>query len=106
HPTDGGLKRPGKAYYDALNNSPFGNDFLLELVKIAVTADQLGQHDTPDVLRVSFSSTDSVGHTWGPDSQEVLDVTLRADRIFADLLKHLDEHVGKGKTLVCLIADL
>ena len=36
HPMDGGLKRPGKAYYEALFNSPFGNDFLLELVKAAV----------------------------------------------------------------------
>jgi predicted AlkP superfamily pyrophosphatase or phosphodiesterase len=105
HPTDGGLKRPGKAYYDALYNSPFGNDFLLEFVKAAVGAEKLGQHEVPDLLTVSFSSTDSVGHTWGPDSQEVLDVTLRADRTLAGLLHFLDGAVGKGKYLVCLTAD-
>ena len=63
------------------------------------------QHDVPDLLTVSFSSTDSVGHTWGPDSQEVLDVTLRADRTLAALLHFLDDAVGKGKYLVCLTAD-
>lgn len=105
HPTDGGLVRPGRAYYDALYNSPFGNDLLLELVKAAVTAEKLGRHDVPDLLTVSFSSTDSVGHTWGPDSQEVLDVTLRADRTLAGLLHFLDGAVGPGNYLVCLTAD-
>jgi predicted AlkP superfamily pyrophosphatase or phosphodiesterase len=105
HPTDGGLKAVGKAYYDALYNSPFGNDFLLEFVKAAVTAEKLGQDGTPDLLTVSFSSNDSVGHTWGPDSQEVLDTTLRSDRMLADLLTFLDGAVGNGKYLVCLTAD-
>jgi hypothetical protein len=105
HPTDGGLKRPGTAYYEALYNSPYGNDFLLELAKAAVVAEKLGQDDTPDLLTVSFSSNDTVGHTWGPDSQEVLDITLRSDRMMADLLTFLDTTVGKGKYLVCLTAD-
>src|SRR5262249_55145484 len=105
HPTDGGLKRPGKAYYEALSNSPFGNDFLLELVKAAVVAEKLGQHDDPDLLAVSFSSNDMVGHRWGPAWQEVLDVTLRSDRHVAYFLRFLDETVGKGKYLLCLTAD-
>lgn len=105
HPTDGGLKRPGTAYYDALWNSPYGNEFLLELVKACVAAEHLGQDDAPDLLAVSFSSNDRVGHTWGPDSQEVLDVTLRSDRIVAELLSFLDGAVGKGKYLLCLTAD-
>jgi predicted AlkP superfamily pyrophosphatase or phosphodiesterase len=105
HPTDGGLVRPGKAYYEALYNSPFGNDFLMELVKTAVTAEKLGQHDVPDLLTVSFSSNDIIGHTWGPDSQEVMDVTLRSDRTVAELLHLLDDKVGKGKYLLCLTAD-
>ncbi len=105
HPMNGGLKRPGKSYYEALANSPFGNEFLLQLAKDAIVAEKLGQDDVPDLLSVSFSSNDLVGHAWGPDSQEVLDITLRSDRILADLLKFLDEKVGKGKYLVCLTAD-
>lgn len=105
HPTDGGLKRPGKAYYDALYNSPFGNDLLLELAKAAVIGEQLGKDAEPDLVTISFSSSDSVGHCWGPDSQEVLDTMLRADRTLAELLTFLDEKVGKGQYLVALTAD-
>ena len=105
HPMDGGLKAVGKAYYEALYNSPFGNVLLLALAKEAIIAEKLGQHREPDLLSVSFSSNDVVGHTWGPDSQEVLDVTLRSDRLLADLLKFLDDAVGKGKYIVCLTAD-
>lgn len=105
HPMDGGLKKVGKAYYEALYNSPFGNDFLLELVKVAVAAEKLGQDEVPDLLTVSFSSNDSVGHCWGPDSQEVLDTTLRSDAMMAEFLKFLDATVGKGKYLLCLTAD-
>jgi predicted AlkP superfamily pyrophosphatase or phosphodiesterase len=101
----GGLKKPGKAYYDALFNSPYGNDFLFELVKAAIVAEELGKHDVTDLLSVSFSSNDAIGHVWGPDSQEVLDVTLRSDRMMAELLGFLDQHVGKGKYLLAITAD-
>ncbi len=105
HPMDGGLKKPGKSYYDALFNSPFGNDMLLELVKRAVLAEKLGQDEITDLLVVSFSSNDAIGHVWGPDSQEVFDVTLRSDRIVAEFLAFLDKEVGAGKFLVALTAD-
>jgi predicted AlkP superfamily pyrophosphatase or phosphodiesterase len=105
HPMNGGLKRPGKAYYDALFNSPFGNDFLLELVRRAVVAEKLGRHEATDLLVVSFSSTDAVGHSWGPDSQEALDTALRADRVLASFLSLLDAEAGKGKYALVLTAD-
>jgi predicted AlkP superfamily pyrophosphatase or phosphodiesterase len=105
HPTDGGLKKSGRQYYDALFNSPFGNNMLLELVERAVVAEKLGLHDVPDLLVVSFSSNDAIGHAWGPDSQEVLDVTLRSDLIMAELLRFLDKQVGAGKYMLALTAD-
>ena len=105
HPLKGGLARPGRVYYEAVTDSPFGNDLLLDLAKRAITAERLGQHDTPDLLSVSFSSNDLIGHTWGPDSQEVFDVTLRSDRLVKDLLTHLDAQVGKGRYLLALTAD-
>jgi hypothetical protein len=100
-----GLRAPGGLYYQALYTSPFGNDLLLDLVERAVEAEQLGRHAEPDLLCVSFSSNDAVGHVWGPDSQEVLDVTLRADEIVRHLLAHLDAQVGKGRYLLALTAD-
>jgi hypothetical protein len=65
----------------------------------------LGADDVPDLLTVSFSSNDLVGHCWGPDSHEVLDCTLRSDEVLAELLKHLDAKVGKGRYAVILTAD-
>jgi hypothetical protein len=105
HPMTGGLKEPGKTYYEALENSPFGNDLLLTLAKRAIEAEHLGGHDVPDLLCLSFSSNDTVGHCWGPDSQEVLDITLRSDQIVKGLLEHLDTHVGRDRYVLAVTAD-
>lgn len=105
HPLNGGKPIPGKEYYEALYTSPFGNELLLEVVKRAIDAEKLGQRETADLLLVSFSSNDPVGHAWGPDSQEVLDTTLRTDRLMADFLTFLDQKVGQGNYLLVLSAD-
>lgn len=98
-------KYPKRPYYRALVNSPFGNELLLDLVKRAIVAERLGADDVPDLLCVSFSSNDSIGHCWGPDSQEVLDVTLRSDRLLRELLEYLDAHVGRGRYVLAMTAD-
>jgi predicted AlkP superfamily pyrophosphatase or phosphodiesterase len=98
-------KRPGKSYYQNLYVSPFGNELLLELAKRAITRENLGRKEAADLLCVSFSCNDPIGHAFGPDSPEVLDVTLRSDRMIKDLLEHLDAAVGKGKYLLALTAD-
>jgi predicted AlkP superfamily pyrophosphatase or phosphodiesterase len=95
----------GELYYKSVAASPAGNELLLALAKTCVEAEKLGTGDKPDLLTVSFSSNDLIGHAWGPDSQEVLDVTLRSDRVVAELLTFLDEKVGAGKYAVVLTAD-
>ncbi len=105
HPMSAGLPKPGKKYYDSLFASPFGNELLLDLALKAVDEEKLGQHETPDFLSVSFSCNDYVGHSWGPDSQEVLDVTLRSDLLLKKLVDHLDQKVGAGRYVVALSAD-
>jgi predicted AlkP superfamily pyrophosphatase or phosphodiesterase len=105
HPFTGGLAKPGKNYYRAVLDSPFGNDLLFGLVKKAVEAEKLGQEDRTDLLCVSFSSNDVIGHIYGPDSQEMLDVTLRSDRIMADLLAYLNDKVGRDKYMLVMTSD-
>lgn len=105
HSMTGGQDKPGAAYYKALGNSPFGNDLLIELAKKAIVEEKLGQDDVPDLLTLSFSSNDYIGHCWGPDSQEMLDVTLRSDLLVKDLLQFLDKHVGQGQYLFVLCSD-
>ncbi|MBM4068157.1 MAG: alkaline phosphatase family protein [Planctomycetes bacterium] len=105
HPTNGGLKKPGQDYYQAMLNTPYGNQMLLELAKIAIDAEKLGQGQATDFLCLSFSSNDLIGHCWGPDSQEVLDITLRSDRVVKELLDHLDDRVGAENYVIAISAD-
>src|SRR5207248_1869223 len=84
HPLNGGKDKLTRYYYEALNASPYASEVLLALAKRAIEAEKLGQRDVPDLLTLSFSSNDLVGHCWGPDSQEVLDITLRSDRLVKD----------------------
>jgi predicted AlkP superfamily pyrophosphatase or phosphodiesterase len=99
-----------KSMYDVndakvLANTPFGNDFLANFAKQAIESENLGKDDITDFLAVSFSSTDYIGHKFGPRSLEVQDAYLRLDLTIADFLNYLDKTVGKGKYLVFLTAD-
>jgi hypothetical protein len=95
----------GPALYDAVWGSPFGNELLLQLADQALTREQLGQRGATDVLSVSFSSNDSVGHTFGPDSRHVHDMAVRTDRTIGQLLARVEALVGLQHTLVALTTD-
>jgi len=93
------------SYYSALLASPFGAEVLAELAKQATIGEELGKRGVTDLLSVSFSSTDYVGHAFGPQSQEVLDMTVRMDRILTDFFSFLDRHVGLSHCLFVLTSD-
>ena len=105
HTITGGLTAPGRNFYIALDYSPFTNDILASFAQDAIVNEQLGQDNDTDVLTVSFSANDYVGHRFGPYSQEVMDVTLRTDRSIATLLDFVDARVGLANTLVVFTAD-
>jgi arylsulfatase A-like enzyme len=67
--------------------------------------EKLGQHEDTDLLAVSFSSNDYVGHAVGPDAPEVRDISIRTDRLLGRLFDFIDQRVGAGNTLVVLTAD-
>jgi predicted AlkP superfamily pyrophosphatase or phosphodiesterase len=94
-----------RLYFEELANSPFGNELLLDLAKKCVTAEKLGRGPASDLLVINFSSNDLIGHNWGPDSQEVLDATLRSDRLVADLFRFLDAEIGDGQYLMVVTSD-
>ena len=94
-----------KSYYEDFRASPYANELLLDLAKRAIEAEDLGAGASPDLLCVSFSATDIIGHTWGPDSQEVFDAQLRSDRIVAGLLGYLDDHIGRDHYTLVLTSD-
>lgn len=82
--------------YSAFTVSPYGTAFVLETAKRAVKAERLGQDDIPDILTLNFASNDFVGHRYGPDSPEVLDISVQTDRQLSDFLNFLDKNVTGG----------
>jgi predicted AlkP superfamily pyrophosphatase or phosphodiesterase len=105
HVVTGGADKPNRDFYDALTNSPFSNDLLLSFAEQALLNEGLGADADTDVLSVSFSANDIVGHRFGPYSQEVMDMTLRVDRQIEQLLNVVDARVGLRNTIVIFTAD-
>ena len=98
-------KQPGPDLYQAVYNTPYGSDLLLEFATKALEEEKLGQRGVLDLMSVSFSSNDAVGHTYGPDSPQVRDISIRTDRVIGALLDRIDRAVGLQHTLVALTAD-
>ncbi|HEY2941083.1 MAG TPA: alkaline phosphatase family protein, partial [Vicinamibacteria bacterium] len=98
-------KEAGPALYGAVYGSPFGNDLLEALAERAVEAERLGQRGETDLLTLSFSSNDAVGHDKGPDSPEVRDISVRTDAALGRLFSYLDTRIGMRNVLVTLTAD-
>ncbi|MBT8053424.1 MAG: alkaline phosphatase family protein, partial [Gammaproteobacteria bacterium] len=88
-----------------LTLSPAGDELVLDFARAAVTGEKLGQSGHTDFLAVSFSSTDYVGHVFGPSSLEAEENILRLDRTLAELFRFVDEQVGLEHTLIVLSAD-
>jgi predicted AlkP superfamily pyrophosphatase or phosphodiesterase len=91
--------------YSALIKTPFGNQLILEFAKAAIVNENLGKNYVPDFLAVSFSSTDYIGHEYGPNSVEIEDTYIKLDKQIADLISALDKQIGKGNYLLFLTAD-
>ncbi len=98
-----GAERP--FYYAALFATPFGNELTFDIARLLVEHERLGADDSIDMLCVSLSSNDACGHIFGPDSAEVLDLTLRTDRQIAEFLRFLEQRVGLDNCLIAVSAD-
>ena len=91
--------------FDLLRRTPFGNTLTKDFGLAAILGEQMGADSITDFLCLSFSSTDYVGHQYGPNAIETEDTYIRLDRDMADLLTFLDNRIGKGKYLLYLTAD-
>ncbi|QQS45124.1 MAG: alkaline phosphatase family protein [Acidobacteriota bacterium] len=101
----GGEEAPGPRFYSLFQATPFANDYLVDFAKAAIEAEKLGTDEVTDLLAISFSSNDILGHAYGPYSHEVHDMTLRTDRTLAELFNYLDRRIGLDRTIIVLTAD-
>lgn len=102
---DGGRPAVSPAFFSAFDNSPFAAEFLGEFAQRAVREEKLGRSAGTDLLCVSFSQLDAIGHSYGPDSHEVMDSMLRLDRVLAALFDTIDREVGLAHCVIALTAD-
>ncbi len=94
-----------KSFYKALRFTPMGDLVTLDFVKELMKQESIGQGEATDMLAVSFSATDYLGHAYGPNSLEAEDNLLWLDATLASFLSYIDETVGLDATLIILSSD-
>jgi len=90
----------GRKDYYLLRETPFGNSFTRDFAVRLIKEEGLGQDDITDYLSICFSTNDNIGHRFGPSSVEAADALLRLDADIAELIKFLNETIGKKNVLV------
>ena len=95
----------GNGGQDIIKGTPHGNTLLVDFALAAIDAEELGSDDVPDVLALSFSSTDYVGHKFGAHAMETEDTYRRLDDQLSRLFDRLDTQIGTGQWTAFLTAD-
>jgi hypothetical protein len=85
--------------------SPFGSELTLEAARLIVADEELGKDEFPDVLGINLASNDYVGHSFGPESLEVEDITYRTDRLLGEFVDFVNERLGGRPWFFVLTAD-
>lgn len=96
---------PGTKLNTALFSTAFGSEMMEEIAEAAIKGEQLGQRSQTDLLVLSFSANDYVGHQFGPDSAQVHEMAIATDRLLGKLFAFLDAQVGMANVTVVLTAD-
>jgi predicted AlkP superfamily pyrophosphatase or phosphodiesterase len=91
--------------YGKISTTPMGNTLTSEFAKAAISNEQLGADGITDMIAISYSAPDYIGHSFGPNSIEEEDNYLRLDKELGSLLDFLDAKVGKNQYVVFLSAD-
>ncbi len=91
--------------YAQLPASPWGNELIEEFAEESIAGEKLGQRGVTDLLTISFSSNDYIGHRVGPDAPEVRDMSIRTDQLLAKLFRVIGGRVGMENVIVVLSAD-
>ncbi len=88
-----------------LGNRPWMDRQLLDLARVLIDEEQLGQDGTPDILSIGLSTMDLVAHYYGPYSHEVMDHLVKTDQYLMNFINYLDNQVGLENIVFALSSD-
>lgn len=91
--------------YDVLKATPGSNTLIVDFALAAIEGEGMGEGGACDLLAMSFSATDYVGHRCGPHAQETLDMYVRLDRELERFFDELDDRIGEGNWTVFITSD-
>src|SRR5262249_35034090 len=92
-------------FYDVVGSTPFANEYQFEFAKELILYEKLGSGPTTDLLSISLSANDILGHQVGPDSPKMRSMALETDRQLADFFTFLGHQVGLANVWIALSAD-
>lgn len=98
-------KNISSSFYRAFSTSPFASEVLFDLARKIFVAETLGNRNVTDMLCISISATDEIGHTFGPNSHEVFDNVIRTDKMLEEFFSFLSEKIGLDNCLIALTSD-
>ena len=91
--------------FGKIASTPHGNTLTAEMAKAAILAENLGKGKATDFLAISFSSPDYIGHSFGPNSWEMVDDYVKLDDELGKMFAFLDKQLGVGNYTAFLTAD-
>ena len=92
-------------FYEAVGSTPFANDYQFEFAKELVVYEKLGAGPATDLLVISLSANDILGHQVGPDSPQMRSMALELDRSLAEFFGFLGHQIGMANVWMALSAD-
>jgi predicted AlkP superfamily pyrophosphatase or phosphodiesterase len=105
HKITGGEQKPTGSYWEAFMTSPFAIDHTFEFARAAIEGEGLGEDDITDLLAISVSPTDFIGHAFGTYSHEVRDSFFRTDRALGEFFAYLEKRLGERGWIAMVTAD-
>lgn len=92
-------------FWEAFIKTPQSIEYLFSAAKTCMEKERLGDDASTDILCVGISTTDEVGHLFGPESREMKEIVISADLILGQFIDYLDDKIGRANYVLVLTAD-
>ena len=93
------------SFYELVGSTPFGNDYEFDFARELIQQEKLGYGAVTDLLVISLSANDILGHLAGPDAPEMRAMALALDRQIGEFVGFLNQQYGQGQYWLALTAD-